>query len=221
MDPEDWTMGSLAAQDGYAAMPVSGNVIDRRSFVPAQPFEQPSDEETFLYELRKKMLGNEPLGRGPPMEDEPMLPGEGMGVPPAPLNLEPMPEPTGDDELDDARGGLRPMTREELDQFEAQMQASRDGSPMMDMASMGKMSRERDPWGMRESVANRIEADKLAYLGMAPPYGGMGSIMRPSTPQANFDAYLDQRRGFEPEGLSERIHPNYPMDDLDVRRGRR
>jgi len=222
MDPDDWQMGELAAQDGYAAMPVSGNVIDRRSFVPAQPFEQPSDEETFLYELRKKMLGgNEPmlpgeLGRGPPM-DEPMLPGEGIGVPPAPLNLEPMPGSTGDDELDDARGGLRPMTREELDQFEAQMAAATPKS-REEMAEL--MGRPYDPWGLRKSAENRIEADKMSYLGLVPPYGGMGSIIRPSTPQANFDAYLDQRRGFEPEGLSERISPNYPMDDLDVRRRR-
>jgi hypothetical protein len=219
MDPEDWQMGELAAQDGYAAMPVSSNVIDRRSFVPEKPFEQPSDEEMFQYELMKKMIGSGTLlpgelGRGPPMDDEPMLPGE----PPAPLNLEPMPGSTGDDELDDARGGLRPMTREELDQFEAQMAAATPKS-REEMAEL--MGRPYDPWGLRKSAENRIEADKMSYLGLVPPYGGMASIIRPSTPQANFDAYLDQRRGFEPEGLSERISPNYPMDDLDVRRGRR
>jgi hypothetical protein len=49
MDPEDWQMGQLAATDGYMPPETFGptNVIDRRSFVPDQPFERPTDEETF------------------------------------------------------------------------------------------------------------------------------------------------------------------------------
>jgi len=202
MDPEDWQMGQLAAQDGYVPAETFGptNVIDRRSFVPAKPFEQPTDEEMLQYELRKGMLGGNELGRGPP-----------------PPELNPQDEPTGDDELDDARGGLRPMTREELDKFEDEMiiQAL-SGRPPPAMSQ-----RPDDPWGMLSSAANRLDAMKLEQLGMAAPAGGIGSILRPSTPQGGFDDELRAMRGWEPQGLSERISPNYPMDDLDVRRGRR
>jgi hypothetical protein len=203
MDPEDWQMGELAAQDGYMPPETFGptNVIDRRSFVPNQPFEQPTDEEMFQYELHKKMMG------------EPMLPGEGRGPPP---ELNPQPEPTGDDELDDARGGLRPLTREELDAFQAQMQM--DVPTSRELAMM--MGRPYDPWGLRESAENRLDNMKLERLGMAAPEGGIGSILRPSTPQGGFDDELRAMRGWEPRGLDDLVRPAYPMDDLDVRRRR-
>jgi hypothetical protein len=199
MDPEDWTMGQLAAQDGYTPPETFGptNVIDRRSFVPDKPFEQPTDEEMFQYELMKKMMGNEPLGRGPPPE------------------LNPQPEPTGDDELDDARGGLRPMTREELDQFEEQMKA---GVPKSREEMAQLMGRPYDPWGLRKGAEDKLSAMSLEQIGLAAPHGGIGSVLRPAP---NFDDELRVMRGWEHPGMIERIAPAYPIETFDVGRRRR
>jgi len=206
MDPDDWTMGSLAAQDGYEAMPVSSNVIDRRSFVPV-PFEQPSDEERFQYELLRDMKMNRDL----------KMDRNESGSPADPIpQLEPMPGSTGDDELDEARGGLRPLTREELDQFQAQMMM--DKPTAREEAMM--MGNPYDPWGLREGAEKKLSAMSLEQIGLAAPQGGIGSILRPSTPQGNFDAYLDQRRGYEPQGMIDRIQPAYPHEVFDVRRRR-
>jgi hypothetical protein len=193
MDPEDWQMGQLAAQDGY--MPETfgpSNVIDRRSFVPDKAFEQPTDEEMFQYELLKSLRTNDALKGGPSLSQQI--------------------DPTGDDELDDARGGLRPMTREELDQFEEQMRM-----PVTGPRSQNAMA-QPDMHGLRQSAQDRLGAMQLEQLGLAPPAGGIGSVLRPAP---NFDDELRVMRGWEHPGMIERIAPAYPIETFDVGRRRR
>lgn len=194
--PDDWTMGQLAAQDSYMPPETFGpsNVIDRRSFVPAKPFEQPTEEETFQYELLRDMMTDKAL----------------KGLPP----LDAQPAPTGDDELDDARGGLRPLSREELDKFQQEMTKGRN--PVHDAIDAGavplddpgnKHGLRPDMHGLRQSAEDRLNMMVLESIGMVAPQGGIGSILRPSSPQSNFDDELRVMRGWEPQGLSDRIYP--------------
>jgi hypothetical protein len=203
MADDDWRMGELAAQDSY--MPpeqfAPSNVIDRRSFVPDKPFEQPSDEEMFQYELMRNIKMNRDLS-GSPADP----------IPP----LERQPAPTGDDELDDARGGLRPLTREELDAFQAQMMADRPTA--REEAMMGQ---PYDPWGMRKSVEDKLNEMALERQGYWPrAKGSLSDNIRSTTPQSDFDDELRVMRGYERPGLTERIMPQYPIETFDVGRRR-